>query len=95
MMDQNKQRPPKWSATKFVESERDLIRASWRKLVEGDHLDFGEGGTNRKRMDRLVDELKKASSEFKRDHRTGMPAGSKKYKWLIQFVTREAKRESG
>ena len=94
-MDCNKQRPPKWSATKFVESEKDQIKTSWRKLVDGEHLDFGEGTSNKKRMDRLIDELKRSCSEFKRDHRTGMPAGSKKYKWLLQFVTRESKKESG
>ena len=95
MMDCNKQRSPKWSSTKFVGSERDQIRTSWRKLVDGEHLDFGDATTNKKRMERLIDELKRASPEFKREHRTGMPAGSKKYKWLLQFVTRESKKESG
>ena len=94
-MDCNKQRPPKWSAKKFDEDERDLIRATWRKLVDGEHLDFGEGTTAKRRMDRLVDELKRDSPEFKKDHRTGMPSGSKKYRWLYNFVTRETKKESG
>ena len=95
MMDQNKQRPPKWSATKFMEPERNLIKVTWRKLVDGEHLDFGEGTTNKKRMDRLIDELKRASPEFKKEHRSGMPAGSKKYKWLLQYVIRYSKKESG
>ena len=47
--------PPKWSAKKFDENEKDLIRATWRKLVEGEHLDFGEGTTAKRRMDRLIE----------------------------------------
>ena len=46
-------------------------------------------------MSKLVDELKKESSQFRKDHRTGMPGGSKKYRWLYNFVTRETKKESG
>ena len=46
-------------------------------------------------MNKLVDQLKKESPDFRKDHRSGMPAGSKKYKWLLQFVNRETKKESG
>ena len=46
-------------------------------------------------MERLVEQLKKDSRDFKYGHRTGMPAGSKKYRWLFNFVTRESKKESG
>ena len=41
MMDNNKQKPLKWAAIKFKSEERDLIRATWQKLVEGEGLDFG------------------------------------------------------
>ena len=40
-MDNNKQKPLKWAAIKFKSEERDLIRATWQKLVEGEGLDFG------------------------------------------------------
>ena len=46
-------------------------------------------------MDKLVDQLKKDNPDFKKGHRSGMPAGSKKYKWLLKFVIRETKKESG
>ena len=36
----------------------------------------------------LVDQLKKDSLDFRRGHEANFPAGSKKYKWLIQFVDR-------
>ena len=58
-------------------------------------MDFGQGATAKSNMNRLVDELKKENREFKTGHRSGMPAGSKKYRWLIKFVTRETKKENG
>ena len=46
-------------------------------------------------MDLLIKELKKDSPQFKSGYRSGMPAGSKKYKYLLKFITRETKKESG
>ena len=46
-------------------------------------------------MGKLVDQLKRDSQDFKRGHRSGMPASSKKYKWLHKLVARESRKESG
>ena len=72
-----------------------MVRATWQKLVDGGHLDFGEGATTKSNLQKLVEQLKKESRDFKRGHHSGMPAGSKKYRWLFNFVTREAKKERG
>ena len=66
-----------------------------RKLVEEGYIDFGGESSTKVNMDKLVDQLKKDSLDFKRGHRSGMPATSKKYKWLHKLVAREAKRENG
>ena len=94
-MERNKLQAPKWAQIHFSEDERETIRTTWRKLVDGDRLNFGEGSSAKSIMDKLVNQLKSENSEFKRGHRSGFPAGSKKYKWILKFVTRESKRENG
>jgi len=66
-----------------------------QKLIEEGHVDFGGESSIKVNMDKLVDQLKRDSRDFKRGHSSGMPANSKKYKWLHKLVAREAKKESG
>ena len=66
-----------------------------QKLVEEGQIDFGGESSIKVNMDKLVDQLKRDSLDFKRGHRSGMPATSKKYKWLHKLVSREAKKENG
>ena len=46
-------------------------------------------------METLIDAMKKADQTFKKNHRTGFPAGSKKYRRLYTFVERQNRKESG
>ena len=66
-----------------------------QKLIEEGQVDFGGESSIKVNMDKLVDQLKRDNLDFKRGHRSGMPATSKKYKWLHKLVAREAKKENG
>ena len=60
-MDINKQKPPKWCATNFKDTERDHIRATLQKLIEEGHIDFAAESSIKVNMDKLVDQLKRDS----------------------------------
>ena len=91
----NSQRPIKWAACHFTEEEWHLVQATWQRLVEEEKLVFGHKPPVRGNMERLVEELKKSDQDFRKNHRTGFPAGSKKYRRLYNFVDRQSKKESG
>ena len=82
------QRPVKWAAIHFNDNEWTLVKDTWRQLIEDEAIVLGIKPPTKVNMDRLIEELKRRNRDFKKDHRTGFPAGSKKYRRLYQFVER-------
>ena len=89
------QRPIKWANCHITPDEWNVVLATWLTLVDESKIVFGQRPPVKTNMERLIDALKSSDQDFRKNFKTGFPAGSKKYRRLYNYVDRKCQKESG